>query len=140
MGPQTGTTEALRVFIVDDEPMTARLLSILLELEGHQPRIVNGVFEEVWEEILAGQPDLLLVDMYLRWGEGLDLLKAARIEERLRRTTFLLVSALDRSEECLKAGADGFLLKPFNRAELLEAMDKARQRHERVISATDDQQ
>jgi CheY-like chemotaxis protein len=117
--------EPRRIFIVDDEQITAWLLSSSLELDGYQARVLPGKLAEVLDELKSGRPDIVVVDFHLAWGEGTELVKAMRQTPELRQTAILMYSGLDWSEKCQQAGADGFLLKPFSWEEFNKALHNA---------------
>lgn len=111
-----------KILIVDDEATTAELLRRLLELDGFatlvtEPRALIATLE-------AERPTLVIIDFHLTDANGVDLLKDIRAKSTIVATPVLMMSALDRREECTQAGANAFLLKPFNRDELLQAMEE----------------
>jgi DNA-binding response OmpR family regulator len=67
-------------------------------------------------------PDLMLTDLMLRGESGLDVLTALRQDERMARLPVVVLTARADAEtaiEAFAAGADDFVVKPFNSAELL---------------------
>jgi DNA-binding response OmpR family regulator len=107
------------MLIEDDQTMVA-LLTTLLNLEGfivktpknHQ---LDGLLKAIHEE----HPQVALVDVNLRTGNGLDLVKKIRTEPEINKIHILMSSGLNLKKECLQAGADGFILKPFMPDELI---------------------
>ena len=62
--------------IVEDEPTTRTLLSTLLGFEGYQILQTNELTEEgIYNNIISLNPDLVLMDVHLRQGNGLNLLQ-----------------------------------------------------------------
>jgi DNA-binding response OmpR family regulator len=110
-----------KILIVDDEYLTTKLLRTLLELEGFTI-ISTSDQQQVVEMVRAEHPDLVIMDVYLDDKDGLEILQVIRNKSS---TPILMTSGLDRSDECLQAGANAFLLKPFNRAQLLKAIREA---------------
>jgi len=113
-----------KILVVDDDAGVVVLLKTLLELEGYQvvtTRTLQGIAPLVESE----QPDLALIDFYLGEEKGLDALAAIRRSLAAARTPVLLTSALDHRYEAEKAGADGFVLKPFTAQDLLTAIRQA---------------
>jgi DNA-binding response OmpR family regulator len=110
-----------KVMLVEDDETMLGLLSTLLELEGFQVVHGNGqsMLEESLDELRREQPDLALVDVHLQNFNGLDLLRRLRQDEQLKRLLVLMSSGMEMSAECIYAGADGFILKPYMPDELV---------------------
>jgi len=108
----------MRVLVVDDEREVSDLVLRALQREGHAVRVALSIAEA--ESALAeAVPELLILDLVLTDGSGLDLCRAIR---RLgHRMPILLLTAhgeVPRRIEGFEAGADDFLPKPFAVAEL----------------------
>jgi len=105
--------ERRRVFIVDDHPIVRQGLAQMLNQE--MDFLVCGEAEDAQhalEAIAALQPDLVLVDLSLKGGSGLDLIRALRA--RQSALPVLVVSMHDESlyvERVLRAGARGYIMK-----------------------------
>jgi CheY-like chemotaxis protein len=114
----------ITILIVEDDEATARLLKTLLEFEGFSAWAASQT--SAAEVLLQDQhPDLVLIDMHLAHAEGLDLLRTVRTDQALAATAVVMTSGMDRRDEALAAGADAFLLKPFDRAELVTTIQRA---------------
>jgi DNA-binding response OmpR family regulator len=114
-----------RILIVEDDPGIAHLLGTLLSFDGHeveQAQDGNNLIPALEQT----QPDLVIMDVHLRTGEGLDLLQELRAhpDPDTARTPVLMMSGMDYRFRCRRAGANGFLQKPFDRQALLEAIGK----------------
>ncbi len=111
-----------RILIVDDARLNRELLAAHLEGEGYELSFAE-TGEAALETVAAARPDLILLDVHL--GAGIDGYEVARRLKQAREEEFLpvvLVTALaDRESriEGLGAGADEFLTKPVDGAELL---------------------
>ena len=105
--------ERARVFIVDDHPIVRQGLAQLLNQE--QDLTVCGEAEDAQhalEAIAALQPDLVLVDLSLKGGSGLELIRT--LKARQSALPVLVVSMHDESlyvERVLRAGARGYIMK-----------------------------
>jgi len=117
------------ILIVDDDPSVTTSLGLLLKRHGYATR--PAVSQEEALAALRGQEfDLVLQDMNFSRGtegeEGLELLAAIR---RLRpRLPVILVTAwgsIALAVEGIKAGAVDFITKPWNNAQLLQAVETA---------------
>ena len=114
------TAPPARILIVDDDPHNRQLLEVMLAPEGYQ--IVTAATGEDALAIVAQQPpDLILLDVMMPGMDGYQVV--ARIKSNLatQHIRVLMLSALsDRNSRLhgLSAGAEDFLTKPVNRAEL----------------------
>ncbi len=113
------------ILLIEDDPATRTFLADNLTADGYTIRIARGVREGA-HELRTQFPDLVVVDVGLPDGSGLDLVRAVRradgITERIDPKTPLLVLS-GRSEELdrirgLEQGADDYLCKPFGYGEL----------------------
>ncbi len=116
--------ESLKILIVEDDPTTCALLKTTLEMEGHRISFVHGIVDkEILSLLNREQPDILFLDFYLGTEETVPYLASIRADARWRTMPVLMTSAIDHSRECLAAGADDFVLKPFNWDELIQKMN-----------------
>ena len=105
--------ERARVFIVDDHPIVRQGLTQMINQEADLT--VCGEAEEAQVALQAVaelHPDLVLVDLSLKGGSGLELIKALRA--RQSTLPVLVVSMHDESlyvERALRAGARGYIMK-----------------------------
>lgn len=106
------------VLIVEDDAQTARMLSMLLELEGHRP-VVCPTPEEALTCLREARPEVVVMDFYLGRRRAPDLLQAIRADPALQSVRVIVVSGDDQETAARQAGADCFLLKPFAMEELL---------------------
>jgi pilus assembly protein CpaE len=109
------------VLVVDDEAETRRLMSLMLEREDLKVDTANDG-NDALRRALAAPPDLVILDVMMPGIDGYQTCRRFREDPKLARVPILMVTAraqnMDR-DESLKAGADGYLAKPFARAELL---------------------
>jgi len=116
------------VLIVEDDPGIGRLVGALLHFEGYE--IEDG---KDWDDLMFAieqiRPDLAIVDVHFRTGDGFDLLRQIRAhpDPATARTPVLMMSGMDYRFQCKQFGANGFLEKPFDRMALLEAVRRARE-------------
>jgi CheY-like chemotaxis protein len=113
-----------KVLIVDNDRTTVSLLKILLELDGHTV-LIAGRPENLVEEVNQTAPDVVLMDVFLTGGDGLDLLRRLRAQPEQARLPVLMCSGMNLAEECAAAGADGFLMKPYTPEQLTQALADA---------------
>lgn len=110
-----------RVLVVDDEPRNIKLLSAHLNAEGYEVLAAsNG--EEALQMAGSENPDLILLDIMMPEMDGFEATRRLKVDPLTQHIPVVLVTSLDGSESRVKgldAGADEFLTKPVNRAELL---------------------
>ncbi len=106
------------ILIVDDDRATSTLLQTLFQIEGYAS-IICPRPEQVLNTARDQKPNLVLMDLHLADVDSLDILRAIRADAQVSAIPVIMVSGLDRSHECMKAGASAFVLKPFKPADLL---------------------
>ncbi len=109
---------APRVLVVEDDAPIAEVLQRSLRMEGYEVR-TSGDGREALDEAHAFLPDLVILDLGL---PGLDGIDVARTLRRRDDTPILMLTARDAVDsrvEGLDSGADDYLVKPFERQELL---------------------
>ena len=106
------------VVVVDDDQVFCGLLKTVLELEGYKV-IVAPQPDNVVPTVRQVMPVLVLMDVHTGRGDTLDVLRELRTDGALNNVLVVMTSGMDRSAECLAAGADDFILKPFSPSELL---------------------
>ena len=107
-----------RVLVVEDDEEIALVLQRSLRLEGYEVRIA-GDGETALDQSAAFNPDLVILDLGLPGLDGMDVARELRDRDD---TPILMLTARDAVEsrvEGLDSGADDYLVKPFERKELL---------------------
>jgi CheY-like chemotaxis protein len=108
------------VLIVDDEPKNRRTVEALLAPLGCAVTFA-GDGAEALARAARLQPDLILLDVMMPGLDGFEVCRRLRADAALAEVPVILVTALDDRESRLRgleAGADDFVTKPFDRAEL----------------------
>jgi len=106
-----------KILLAEDDLTMRGLLSTLLEIESFDVLLSDARGDNIPELIKTAQPNFLLLDYHLRNVSGLDVLRA--IKNISPRPIILMTSGEDRRDQCLEAGADGFILKPYMPDELI---------------------
>jgi len=101
-----------KVMIVDDDHTTVKLLQTLLELDGFEVLIARSG-GEVLDLANQGHPDIFLMDYHLSDMDGVEVLRDMRAGGPFVNTPVVMTSGLDVEDEVMEAGADAFLVKPF---------------------------
>jgi DNA-binding response OmpR family regulator len=110
-----------RVLVVEDDRPIAEVLQRSLRLEGYEVR-TSGDGKEALDLAQSFLPDLVVLDLGL---PGLDGIEVARALRQRDDTPILMLTARDSVEsrvQGLDSGADDYLVKPFERQELLARM------------------
>jgi adenylate cyclase len=110
-----------RILVVDDDPKNVKLLSDLLTFKGYAVTTA-GSGAAALEQVAAGHPDLVLLDVLMPDMTGYEVCRALRLDSSTQMLPVVMVTALDHYEERtrgLEAGADDFLTKPIHPPELL---------------------
>src|SRR5579863_8214972 len=121
--------EREKVLVVDDEPSIRKYLQTLLEVDGYVVAAV-GSGEEALEQIQDGErPDFIILDVLMPETNGLDTLRRLMQVDRTLSVIMLSCSnAVTTVVEAIRLGAQDYLTKPFEKAELDAALLKARQK------------
>lgn len=111
------------VLLVDDSPLVTEALGILLVETGHRVATAGSVAEAV-ASARAERPDVLLLDLTLPDGDGLEVLRILSAEGRAPHATVALTGHDDAATEarCLAAGCRAVLAKPVPAALLLRKL------------------
>jgi DNA-binding response OmpR family regulator len=122
-----------KVMVIEDDPSMVSLLTTLLNMEGFTVRTPkNNHMEGLLSAIQDEHPQIALVDVNLSMGSGLDLVRKIRREPDIKDTYILMASGLNLKKECIQAGADGFIMKPFMPDELIKLIHKTIQRSTQI--------
>jgi DNA-binding response OmpR family regulator len=109
------------VLVVDDDPGMREVLESILVTENVEVcTAVDG--KDAVQKTLALKPDLILLDIGMPVLNGLTFCKAIRAGAATRSIPIIIVTSLTaagRLEECMEAGADDFVGKPFQMEDLL---------------------
>lgn len=118
-----------RILIVEDEAEIRRFVRLTLESEGHEVHEADGLKRGLIE---AGtrRPDLLVLDLGLPDGDGIDLIRNLRGWSTAPVIVLSARSAEADKIAALDAGADDYLVKPFGAGELLARVRAQLRRHQ----------
>jgi DNA-binding NarL/FixJ family response regulator len=128
------------ILIIEDQPVMRKNLAFILEMEGYTVVAAeNGV-----EGIAAAKehlPDLILSDIMMPEADGYEVLRALRAHRATRMTPFVFLTAKGEKPDIragMNMGADDYLSKPVEKADLLAAVAMRLERramHERALRA-----
>jgi two-component system response regulator PilR (NtrC family) len=125
------------LLVVDDERSLREFLTILLEQEGYEVTTADTVASGI-EAVLKGNFDLVMCDLKLPDGSGLEVLAKARKQQVA--SPFIIITAHTTPQhalEALRAGAAEYLSKPFNVEDLKLILGKLLGAEEDEVEAQD---
>ena len=109
-----------RILVVDDHPDNVEIINVRLSSRGYQIEAAsNG--EEALAHVQESPPDLILLDVMMPLMDGYEVSRRIKNDPELPFIPIILVTARDSTQdkvEGLDAGADDYLTKPVNFAEL----------------------
>jgi len=111
------------VLVVEDEPAMREVLRMRMEQWGFRV-ILAATAKEALEGVAQGAPDLVLCDIVLPDGSGLDLLPQLRGEAGRPVIMITAHGTIDTAVEALKHGARDFLTKPLDYPKLKAVLDE----------------
>jgi DNA-binding NarL/FixJ family response regulator len=117
-------TSRIRVFLVDDHPLVRDWLKNLLETEPDMD--VIGEADEPHSAIAAmcaDPPDVAIIDLSLKRGSGLDVIKALQARApRIRSLVLSMHESISDVERALRAGARGYVMKSESSNQIVPAI------------------
>jgi response regulator NasT len=126
--------EKTRVVIAEDEAIIRLDLKELLEEEGYEVVGETGRGDEAIELVRQTRPDIAILDIKM---PGMDGLSAARHISSERLAAVLVLTAFsqrDLIDQAREAGALAYLVKPFQKSDLIPAIEMALGRHAELAS------
>ena len=126
------------ILAVDDEPNILKALHYILSKAGYSVLIARDG-EEALARIRNERPALIISDIMMPSMDGYELCVQLRSDRSTFLIPFIFLSAKDKLDDRIKGiktGADAYLIKPFNRNELLALVKTVLQRHKLYIEQT----
>ena len=121
--PTTPSTAS--ILVVDDEPDLRTLYELTLLREGYRVETA-GTVHEAMEQLQQRRFDVMISDMRLPDGNGMQLLLQLREQARLERCIVMTAyGSAENAVEALRAGAFDYLTKPVRAERLRQALHKA---------------
>jgi CheY-like chemotaxis protein len=119
------TGRQIHVLVIDDNEDILSMLQAMLEHSGYTVSIVeqtNGLMQV----IINTHPDIILMDKLLSGADGCEFCKLLKADPALSAIPVIMISAHPQAGiECLEAGADFFVEKPFEMDTLLQTIASA---------------
>jgi DNA-binding response OmpR family regulator len=110
------------VLVVEDDVHIAHVLTFMLERQGYQVTHVADGRAATAHVLAHPAPDLVLLDVMLPYVDGFEIVALIRAQDAWRETPVIMLTAKNTERDtvrALDAGADDFIIKPFQPQELL---------------------
>jgi signal transduction histidine kinase/DNA-binding response OmpR family regulator len=135
---ESGRREAPRVLIVDDDPSIRQICHEVLELGGYQVRDAGNA-NAALTEARRFRPDMILLDVMMPGIDGYRTAEMIRADPAIGMAPIMFLSARGDTADKVRAfrsGAEDYMVKPFDAAELLARVAKALDRQARELGAS----
>ncbi len=110
-----------RILVVDDDPIVQQFVSSILVENGYEVFTASDG-REALDMIRELKPDLVILDLIMPYRDGYEVLRLLQEKDETREIPVVILSAKSREEDIirgLEAGAEDFMIKPFNALELV---------------------
>ena len=117
----------MKILIVDDFSTMRRIIKNLLRDLGYNNTHEADDGNTALPMLKNGDYQFVVTDWNMPGTQGIDLLKAIRLDDKLKHRPVLMVTAEAKREqiiEAAQAGVNGYIVKPFTAATLKEKLDK----------------
>lgn len=114
-----------KILLADDSAFMRKILINILNKEGHKDIIETENGEEAVAKFKKEKPDLVLLDIIMEKKDGIEALKD--IMKADKDAKVVMVSAVGQEQmvkEAVTAGAQDFIVKPFNAEKVVETVKK----------------
>jgi len=115
-----------KILIIDDEIQATNLLEMILSRKGYETISVNDSSIAI-QVANSTNPDLILLDLMMPDPDGFKVCRMLRADSRFLFTPILIITALDDTDSKIVAygaGADSYLIKPYDADELITTITK----------------
>jgi two-component system response regulator HydG len=126
-----------RILLVDDDPEICSVMSSYLAARGYAPRVKSSV-ESALETLDSEDIDVVLTDLYLGEGTGLDICRA--VSANRPNVPVIVITGLGDMKsvsDVMRAGGKDFILKPFSLDALDDALERVQMRMNPSIKTLD---
>ncbi|HEX2990288.1 MAG TPA: response regulator [Anaerolineales bacterium] len=110
-----------KILLAEDDTTMVSLLKTLLKMEGYEVLALDAN-TDIAAAVEREKPQALFMDVHLGEQSGMKVLEAIRRNRDTANVRVIMTSGLNVKEECMRYGADVFLLKPFMPDDLISAL------------------
>ena len=117
----------LKILIVDDSPTMRRILINTVQKAGYTEVKDAEDGKDALAKLMAGEYDLLMTDWNMPNMNGLELIEAVREDNKMKDLPILMVTTRNIKDDivnAIKAGANGYIVKPFDTRTLNNKIDE----------------
>ncbi len=118
--------EKKKILLVDDEVVFLKFLDSILEATGKYEIMALLNTDNLVNRISKFKPDIILLDIIMPGANGIEVCRALKNDPAVKDIPVVMLSAMDRDEERLKAfkaGAYDFIAKPVKKEDLLNKIE-----------------
>jgi DNA-binding response OmpR family regulator len=112
---------AAKILVVDDDEKNLTLIRFILRRYGYDSRLARSG-KEALRQVIEDPPDLIILDVMMPGMDGIEVCRRLKDNAETRLIPIVIMTALNQPEDKIRgieAGADDFLTKPVNQAELI---------------------
>jgi DNA-binding response OmpR family regulator len=122
-------TDRHNILVIDDDPDISMMLKLMLEYKGYRVTCLEKADEAI-NTLVKNDISMAIIDMLLSGASGTDICMQIRKHPETAGCPVLMISAHPNAKEiCLKAGADDFISKPFDMADILAKVSSLTGKH-----------
>lgn len=114
----------MRILLAEDDSLILKTMELFLKKEGFEIVCTKDGLDAV-EKIETLAPDLIVIDIMLPYFSGLEIV--GKVKQSAKPVPVIVISAMGQQsvvDEALKLGADDYISKPFNIAQLTDAIKR----------------
>lgn len=110
-----------KILLAEDDVTMVSLLKTLLKMEGYEVLALDAD-TDIAAAVEREKPQALFMDVHLGEQSGMKVLETIRKNRDTANVRVIMTSGLNVKDECMRYGADVFLLKPFMPDDLISAL------------------
>lgn len=115
----------IHVLIIDDNEDILSMLQAMLQHQGYKTSALDKP-QDLLRKVKSIDPDIILMDKLLSGSDGCEFCREFKADAELSQMPVIMISAHPQAQvECLDAGADFFIEKPFEMSHLLQTLEDA---------------
>ncbi|HJS18593.1 MAG TPA: response regulator [Anaerolineales bacterium] len=113
-----------KILLAEDDATMVSLLKTLLNMEGYEVLALDAD-SDVAAAVEREKPQAVFMDVHLGEQSGMKILETIRKNQASSNIRIVMTSGLNMRDECLRYGADAFLLKPFMPDDLISILKQS---------------